>query len=172
MQRLLTSLALIGFITVPANLQTASAMAGKVDPNPRPATVMVCGDEGQREIAQAMKLKTVQAVRSTWKSRLYSCQYQYRDGSIGVSVKELENDEETTKYFAAMQKKHGKRASFSGVGDAGYITKNGSVVLRKDSNVLFVDVSKLPEKFGNPLRDRVVAAQTVAGALIDCWIHG
>lgn len=172
MRMLFTSIALVSFMSIPANLQVATAMPGKADSNPRPATAMVCGQEGQREIAKATKQKTVQAVRTTWKRRLYSCRYHYTNGSIGVSVKELDSVDETTKYFGAMEKQHGKRASFSGVGDAGYITKNDSVVLRKDLNVLFVDVSKLPQTFGTPPRDRVVAGQAVAGVLIDCWIHG
>lgn len=139
---------------------------------PAETSVMVCGREGQNAIAKSLRLKTVRPVRATWANQVYSCRYQYADGSIGVSVKEFGGEDATVKYFDSLAKKHGERAPFSGLGDAGFVTRNGSVVVRKDFNVLFVDVQKVPKIFGVPPRDRVVAAQTVAGALMECWVHG
>ncbi len=163
----------VAVLLLQAHVGSAAAVpAGNADSGPADTSKMVCATEGQKEIAKALHMKPLRRVTPTWKNHLYSCFYVYATGTIGVSVKELTDERAAVNYFKDLMKKRGKRAPFSGIGDAGFATDDGSAVVRKDVSVLLVDVAKLPKKFGVPPRDPVVAAQAVAGALVDCWTHG
>ncbi len=166
-------LGLMAVLLLQAHVDSVSALPStNTESGPAVTSKMVCAAEGQKEIAKALHMKPIRLVTPTWKNHLYSCRYVYATGTIGVSVKELADESASINYFNSLVKKRGKRAPFSGIGDAGFVTTDGSAVVRKDTSVLLVDVAKLPKKFGAPQRDPVVAAQAVAGALVDCWTHG
>lgn len=155
-----------------AHVGPVTALPWTGESGPADTSKMVCAAEGQKEIANALRMKPLRVVTPKWTKQLYSCLYVFATGTIGVSVKELTDERASVNYFNDLMKKRGKRAPFSGIGDAGFVTDDGSAVVRKDVSVLLVDVAKLPKKFGVPPRDPVVAAQAVAGALVDCWTHG
>jgi hypothetical protein len=52
------------------------------------------------------------------------------------------------------------------------VASNDSVVIRKDNKVLSVDVTNLPQSFGNPPITREDVAFDVATVIMDCWIGG
>lgn len=152
--------------------QSLSLAAASNKTGPSTTSAMICTSEGQEAIANAVHYEPIHPVVGSWADRIYSCRYRYANGSIRVSVKELDDEASTTAYYEALAKRHGERAPFSGIGSASFVTKNGSVVVRKDFNVLFVDVAKLPKRFGVPPRYPVAAAIAVASAIMDCWTHG
>jgi len=49
------------------------------------------------------------------------------------------------------------------------VTTDGSVVVRKDWKVLYVDVSHLPPQFGQPPQAAPDAALSVAATILSCW---
>ena len=155
-----------------AHIDSVAAVTSvSTESGPAETSKMVCAAEGQKEIAKALHMKPVRPVTPTWQNHVYSCSYVYATGAIGVSVKELTDESASVNYFNSLVKQRGRRAPFSGIGDAGFVTQDGSAVVRKDTSVLLVDVAKLPKKFGVPPRHPVVAAQAVAGALVNCWTH-
>jgi hypothetical protein len=63
----------------------------------------------------------------------------------------------------------GRRPEVVSFGQGAFITTNGSVIVRKDYKVLDVDVSQLPQKFGQPPQDRSNVALSVAATVMSCW---
>jgi hypothetical protein len=49
------------------------------------------------------------------------------------------------------------------------VTTDGSIVVRKDWKVLYVDVSHLPAEFGQPPQSAADAALGVAATILGCW---
>ena len=65
---------------------------------PSAISKMVCAGEAQHEIAEALGLKAVRVTTPTWVDDLYSCTYQYANGSFSLSVKELSSWNQTYTY--------------------------------------------------------------------------
>ena len=55
------------------------------------------------------------------------------------------------------------------VGQGAFHTTNGSVVVRKDSKVLLVNVTGLPAQFGEPPTTSGNVALTVAEVILASW---
>ena len=51
-----------------------------------------------------------------------------------------------------------------------YTTNDGSIVLRRDTKVMLVDVTQLPGTFGNPPSPRGDAARLIMKAVLNCWV--
>ena len=146
---------------------------------PRPAgavpsaiSVQVCSHEAQREMASALG-ETAQVTPPTWSDHRYACTYAYPaaqpTGSFAVSVKELSSWEETTAYYDGLAARLGKSRDLEALGQAGFQTTDGSVVVRKDWKVLLVDNTGLPAQFGVPPTSASAVAVTVADVILGCW---
>lgn len=88
---------------------------------------------------------------------------------MSLSVKELDSTDQTKKYFAQLGVQLGRRPGSIAIGQGGFLTTDGSLVLRKDWKVLTIDVSKLPAKFGQPPGGHKDTAITVATTIMGCW---
>jgi len=140
-----------------------------VSATPSISAQMVCSPEAQQQIlADATGIRITQPVTPTWKDDVYSCRYVYGTNVMVLSVKELANLSETYKYFALLGRQLGVSRNVP-IGPRGFVTRGGSVVVQKDYKVLLVDVSKLPQQFGQPLDSRENIALNVATAIIGCW---
>ena len=136
--------------------------------DPSASSKMVCSAEAQRDITASIGVKaTVSA--PTWVDDVYSCKYQYPDGVITLSVKELASEAATTKEYNADAAAQGRRPDVVSFGEGAYITTNGSVIVRKDFKVLDIDVAHLPLKFGSPAQDRSDIALSIAATVMSCW---
>ena len=71
-------------------------------------------------------------------------------------------------YFNVLKAKS-KVIQLIALGQDGFITSDDTSVVRKDNKVLVVDVTKLSAQFGEPLRSRADASQSIAVALLGCW---
>ncbi|MEA3218762.1 MAG: hypothetical protein QOJ19_4918, partial [Acidimicrobiia bacterium] len=89
-----------------------------------------------------------------------------------LSVTERADNAATDRDFAARAQQLGRRRPLHHIGDDGFVASNDSVVIRKDNKVLSVDVSNLPQSFGNPAITREDVAFDVATVIMDCWIGG
>jgi hypothetical protein len=130
---------------------------------------MVCAKEAQAELVTSLGLMPVQVTTPTWTDHVYSCQYVYSSGTVTLSVKELDNAKQTATYFDSFGTRLGRRPGHLAVGQGAYVTSDGSVVVRKDWKVLFVDVSHLPPQFGQPPQTPSDAALSVAATILSCW---
>ena len=147
----------------PATLEVAG-------PNPSVSAKMICG-EAKEGIAAVVGVDTARPIVSRWANHLYSCDYVYAGGrKMTLSVKEMSSVAETTAYFDALAKKLHRAPELVGLGEGGFNTRDGSVVVRKDYRVLLVDVSHLPARFGTPPLTRSAFATSVATTIMGCWI--
>jgi hypothetical protein len=139
--------------------------AGK---NPSKISQMVCGDEAQEKIATVLGV-TARVSTPTWINHLYSCDYEYPNGSFVMSVKEVSSWSQTLGWFHSLGKSLGDTGSLGNLGQGAFTTSNGSVVVRKDWKILTVQISGLPAQFGKPATSRAAVAYTVADLILGCW---
>lgn len=141
--------------------------------DPTSATKMICEAEAKKDIAQSgVGFDTIEPLRPAWDkaSRIYSCGYVYAGGAkMTLSVKETSSAAAATAYFDSLAERLGKARSLFGTGEGAYTTIGGDTVVRKDSKVLLVDVSKLPPRFGKPADTRDSIATNVAVVIMGCW---
>jgi hypothetical protein len=105
----------------------------------------------------------------TWADHVYSCSYEYPTGSFLVSVKELANRAATVRYFDALGTTLSRLPDGIPLGDGGFETSNGSMVVRKDNAVLEIDVSRLPASFTKLELSPADVASSVAMTILGCW---
>jgi hypothetical protein len=129
---------------------------------------MVCGREAQEKFSGILGVNAV-VTPPTWIGHLYSCRYTYPSGYFTLSVKELSSWGQTLDYFSGLSSALGVVSTFPKLGQGGFSTRNGSVVVRKDWKVLLVDDSGLPAQFGSPPTPAADVAVTVADIILGCW---
>jgi hypothetical protein len=147
---------------------TAAGGGHPAGATPSASSQMICSTEARRDIAASLGV-TATVSKPTWINHVYSCTYTYPNGVITLSDKELDTAAQTTAQYNAYAAQLGRRPDAVEFGQGAFITTNGSVIVRKDFKVLDVDVSKLPQKFGNPLQDRSNVALSVAATVMSCW---
>jgi hypothetical protein len=130
---------------------------------------MVCRPKAQSEIAAALGVASARVSPPTWVDHLYSCGYEYADGVMTLSVKELSSWAQTLAYFRGLERQFGKVRSLANLGQGAFIENDGSVVVRKDWKVLIVDITGLPDQFGVPPTSSGEVAVTVADVILGCW---
>ncbi len=129
---------------------------------------MVCGADAQEKFATILGVKAV-VTAPTWTGHLYSCRYAYPSGYFTLSVKELSSWGQTLGYYRRLRSGLGVDSTFPKLGQGGYSTRDGSVVVRKDWKVLLVDDTGLPAEFGNPPTSPGNVAVIVANVILGCW---
>jgi hypothetical protein len=152
---------------------TSSDLASARVPLPagsRPSEIakMVCAHEAQEKFATVLGIRAV-VTAPTWIGHLYSCRYMYANGYFTLSVKELSSWGQTLAYFRGLRSELGVDSIFPKLGQGGFSTKDGSVVVRKDWKVLVVDDTGLPAEFGNPPTPAADVAVIVANVILGCW---
>ncbi len=154
---------------VPSTKAPVPVAAEPAGPNPSRSAQMVCAEEAQKDIAQALGITPTQVTTPTWVDHVYSCQYVYPNAVITLSVKELSSAAETRAYFDGLGTALGRRSVSIELGDGAFRTRNGSVVARKDYKVLEIDVARVPAQFGRFDLPPARVALNVAATLIGCW---
>lgn len=144
-------------------------VAVSAGPTPSQSAEMVCAPEAQKDIAKFLGEGTTAVTAPTWVGHLYTCQYTYANGVIGLSVKELSSKAATTAYFSSLRAQLGDQEQLKDVAQGAFVTTNDSLVLRKDYKVLVVDTSQLPNKFGSPAQSKKDVAIGVALTVLGCW---
>lgn len=131
---------------------------------------MVCSDEAQEDIADALGVTPTRVTTPTWVDHVYSCQYVYPNGVLTLSVKELSSAAETQTYFDERGATLDRLPESVVLGQGAFHTANGSFIVRKDYKVLEVDVSGLPKEFGKLGLPRDVVARNVGEVIMGCWV--
>ncbi|MCU1429595.1 MAG: hypothetical protein JWL83_3595 [Actinomycetia bacterium] len=146
-----------------AQTQTVNAKTPSV------SSKMICATEGQQEIAGSLGVKPSKPLAPKWLHKVYSCDYVYPTGVMKLSVRELPSDAAAKQAFDRLGTEVGRLPAGTLLGQGTYKTRNGSMVVLKDSKVLLVDVSGLPAHFGKPPLSRNEVALTVAVTVMGCW---
>jgi len=129
---------------------------------------MVCAPKAAAEIAQVMGAKADLAP-PTWADHLYSCGYRYREGTMVLSIKELSSWSQTYGYFGRLARTLHETTPITRLGQGAFITRDGSVVVRKDWKILLVDISGVRGEVGSPPKPPGELAIYVAQVILGCW---
>lgn len=144
-------------------------IARPAGPNPSASAQMVCAPEAQKELTTALGVTATTVTTPTWVDHVYSCNYAYPTGVIAVSVKELSSRADTTAYFESLRARLGQSERLKSVAQGAFVTKDGSLVLRKDYKVLLVDTSSLPVPFGSGFSTHSQVSVGVGITVLGCW---
>lgn len=170
-RRTLIAVALVALLAAGCGTTTATKTAAKPLPaGPYPSAISkeVCAKDAQGEIAEALGEKAVVSP-PTWVAHKYSCNYVYPTGTMRVSVKELSSWKQTLAYFHQVGQIGGVKRHLANLGQGAFQVDNGSVAVRKDWKVLYVDITGLPPQFGKPPTSSGDVAVTVADVILGCW---
>ncbi len=150
------SLAVAGVLAVSAAtiVSAGGTTAWATAPRPAgrsPSTIarMVCQRKAAGEIAQVLGTKAVVSP-PTWTDHQYSCGYEYPEGTMVLSVKELSSWDQTYSYFDRLATTLHKTMPIAGLGQGAFRVRDGSIVVRKDWKVLLVNTSGIHGKVGSP----------------------
>jgi len=140
------------------------------DPDrPSASTEQICSDEAAGDIQAALGVQTTQTPAGSWAAsdRIYTCKYVYGAGTMTLTVKQLADAAATDAYVAGAKSRLGNPPTQNVLGNAGFAAPDGSMYVRKDFKVLYVDVSGLPATLGSHPRSYVGFA--VAAVIMSCW---
>ncbi|HEY3831592.1 MAG TPA: hypothetical protein VGO03_04815 [Acidimicrobiia bacterium] len=148
---------------------TAGATASPTS-GPSTATAMICHADAQRDLRAILGVDTAAPVRATWHDGRYSCAYRYAHGaSFTLTVQQLADRATAARFYDTTAARLGRRTTLTGLGQHAATMQRGQVVVQKDNDVLVVDPSGLPSRFGNPPDSAADVALSVAATIMGCW---
>jgi hypothetical protein len=147
--------------------------AAKAD-GPSEAALMVCGNQPMGRLTAILDLEQAPHTINDWADSTFTCTYHLDDGDLVISVKEAKNQATALTYFDAMQALAKDATPIEGLANLGfpaYETADGSAVFQKDSFVLQVDATDLPETLGPDDITRNALAYQLSTTILACWIE-
>jgi hypothetical protein len=137
---------------------------------PSPQAEMVCAPEAQQDIQDLIGVVPTAVGPIQYANHTSTCRYAYANGAFTLVVQDLPNDITTTRTYEALAGKLGKIDSIDLPDAQAFTTNDGSIVLRRDTKVMLVDVAQLPGTFGSPPSPRADAARLIMKAVLNCWV--
>lgn len=138
---------------------------------PSPQAAMVCQPEAQQEVQDLIGVAPTKVGPIQYADHTSTCRYDYANGSFALVVQDLPNELVTTNTYEALADKLGRVDRIALPDADAFSTTNGSVVLRRDTKVMLVDVAQLPATFGEPPSKRTDAARLIMKAVLNCWVE-
>ena len=149
---------------VPDTTQTADG--------PSASALMVCGPEIQKAVTAALGLHATPITTTTWADHLYTCTYHSSAGQLVLSVEESADTAAANAYFATLRGQLGSTHPLTGaqgLGNPGYESPRGTVVILKDGKTLKVDATGMPVTSGPAMTSRSDLAYEIATDILGCW---
>jgi hypothetical protein len=141
---------------------------------PSEAAKMVCGDQPMDRLTAILDLEQDPHTVNSWADSTFTCIYHLDEGSLEISVREAPDKATALTYFDAMQALEMDAAPIEGLANLGfpaYETADGSAVFQKDSFVLQVDASDLPDTLGPDAITRNALAYQLSTTILACWVE-
>src|SRR5262249_55279418 len=110
--------------TQPGPGQTTVAPPGA---QPAASSKMIASKEPGSDIAASLGV-SAKVSAPTWVDHVYACNYVYPQGTIKLSVKELESQQAVAALYNQDAKALGRRPDVVSFGQGAFITTNGSVI--------------------------------------------
>jgi hypothetical protein len=151
---------------------TVSPSSGDATAGPSASAQLVCGSEIKGDVATILALHPAPATTTTWANHLYTCTYHLSGGPLVLSVQESADVPSANTYFVALREHLGTThplVGIAGLGNPGYDTPGGVVVVLKDDKTLKVDATGLPPTSGPHQQSRADLAYEVASDVLGCW---
>jgi hypothetical protein len=139
---------------------------------PSASALMVCGPEIRQDVVTILALTSAPTSTTTWADNLYTCTYHLPTGRLALSVKESPDTASANTYFATLRTRLAPTQPLTGargLGNPGYETSDGTVVILKDGKTLEVDATGLPSVSGPNLISRADVAYEISTDILGCW---
>ena len=157
--------------SVPQNApQVGPAVVTALPDVPSPQAEMVCQRRPSRTSRTSSGSSATAVGPIQYANHTSTCRYAYPNGAFTLVVQDLPNDITTTRTYEALAGKLGRVEKIDLPDAEAYTTNDGSIVLRRDTKVMLVDVTQLPGTFGNPPSPRGDAARLIMKAVLNCWV--
>jgi hypothetical protein len=154
----------------PSGSAVGPAVVTALPDAPSPQAEMVCAPEAQQDIQDLIGVVPTAVGPIQYANHTSTCRYAYANGAFTLVVQDLPNDITTTRTYEALAGKLGKIDSIDLPDAQAFTTNDGSIVLRRDTKVMLVDVTQLPGTFGSPPSPRGDAARLIMKAVLNCWV--
>ncbi|OAE02810.1 hypothetical protein [Arthrobacter sp. OY3WO11] len=141
---------------------------------PSEAAKMVCGEQPMDRLTAILDLEQDPHTVNSWADSTFTCTYHLDEGALDISVREAPDQAAALTYFDAMQALAVDATPIEGLANLGlpaYETADGSAVFQKDSFVLHVDASGLPEAMGPDGISRNALAYQLSTTILACWVE-
>ncbi|SEK45247.1 hypothetical protein [Streptacidiphilus jiangxiensis] len=148
---------------MPASEQTAG---------PSASALMVCSPEIRKDVTSILAPLKVPTTTTSWTDHLYTCTYQLPTGRLVLSVKESPDPASATAYFDTLRTHLGRTTALTAaqaLGNPGYESADGTVVVLKDGKTLRVDATGMPTASGPHQLSRGDLAYEIASDVLGCW---
>jgi hypothetical protein len=139
---------------------------------PSTSALMVCGPEISKDVTKILAPPQAPTTTTTWTDHLYTCTYHLRAGLLVLSVKESPDTATATAYFEGLRRQLGITTQLTlaqGLGNPGYESAGGTVVILKDGKTLRVDTTGMPPASGPSRLSRADLAYEIASDILGCW---
>lgn len=137
---------------------------------PVPATArMICNDDIKGKVAQALRLGAPPTTHDRWADDVYTCDYSLPMGEMSLSDQVFPDAGAARAHLAATQSQDATAQPLAGLGQQAYGSSRGLAVVLKDDQILTVDATALPDRFGATDQRRGDLAYEVASDVLGCW---
>jgi hypothetical protein len=150
-------------------LATTGTSRTATSAQPAASSVMICAGEAADDISAVLDMQPGQPPVHTWSDHLYTCRYRFSDATITLSVKELADPAAADAYYASRTATHPGWKPLPELGKDAFVAPDGYTVVRKDTSVLQVDVTGLPDRFGPRRLARAEIGIAIATIIMGCW---
>jgi predicted nicotinamide N-methyase len=130
---------------------------------------MTCSDDIKAKVQQALRLPSSPVTHDTWAGGIYTCRYSLPMGEMTLSDHVFADAAAARAGMAAQQAADRTAHSLAGLGQQAYGSDRGLAVVQKDDQVLTVDTTGLPDRFGANDQGRADLAYEVASDVLGCW---
>lgn len=153
----------------PAAASTATAATG-----PSEAALMVCGSEPMERLTAILHLTHNPHTINSWANSTFTCTYHLDQGALKIAVQDAATPAAARTYFDAMRALAAGAKPITGLASLGfpaYETPEGAAVFQKDSFILTVDATELPESNGPDAITRNALAYQLSTTILACWVE-
>jgi hypothetical protein len=143
--------------------------AGPPTGKPPASAAMVCDADIKSKVREALSLAGPPSTEWRWSNGVYTCDYDLPMGRMRLQVEVLPGARQARTLFNADRARTPGALPLAGLGEQAFGTKKGMVIVLKDSQVLVVDTTRLPQEFGANGQRRTDLAYEVASDVMGCW---
>ena len=130
---------------------------------------MICDADITSKVGVALDLPGPPSTEWRSSGDVYTCDYLLPMGRMSLQVTILAGAGQASAMFDADRARTRGARPLAGLGERAYGTEDGTVLVLKDSQILLVDTTRLPQEFGANGQRRADLAYEVASDVMGCW---
>jgi len=147
----------------------SGSSAGSPPGMPPASAAMICDADITSKVGEVLGLAGPPSTERHWSGGVYTCDYLLPMGRMSLQVTILAGAGQARAMFDADRARTLGAQPLAGLGERAYGTEDGRVLVLKDTQILVVDTTRLPQVFGANGQRRTDLAYEVASDVMGCW---